>query len=140
MASSKPQHNPLTSGWTGLFGLPDFAAMAPEQFRPAFAEALEAHRAEIAAIAGNTAPPTFENTIEALERSGRVLDKVSAVFWVLAGANTGDAIEAVEREVSPLLARHSNELYLNAALFRRIDDLYAGCDSLGLSPEQARVL
>lgn len=140
MATSKPQHNLLTAGWTGLFGLPDFAAMAPEQFRPAFDAGLNSHRAEIAAIAGNAAPPSFDNTIAALERSGRMLDKVSAVFWVLAGAHTGDAIEAVEREVSPLLARHSNELYLNAALFHRIDDLHRHRDSLGLSPEQARVL
>ncbi len=86
------------------------------------------------------AAPTFDNTIAALERSGRALDRVSNLFWVLAGADTNDAIEAVEREVSPLLARHSSATYLNRALFARIADLYARRAALGLSPEQARVL
>ena len=132
--------NPLLAGWTGRFGLPPFGAIAPEQFRPAFDAALAAHRAEIDAIAGDPAEPTFGNTIETLERSGRELERVSNVFFVLAGADTGDAIEAIERDVTPLLARHSNVLYLNAGLFRRIDTLYRQCEALGLSAEQRRVL
>ena len=82
------------------------------------------HRAEIDAISANPEPASFANTIEALEKSGRALDRVCNVFFVLAGADTGDEIEAVEREVSPLLARHSNALYLNRALYARIADLY----------------
>src|SRR6185437_1925146 len=104
--------NPLTSDWTDASGLPPFAAITPELFRPAFDAALAAHRAEIDAIAADKAAPTFTNTIEAMERGGRLLDRVSNVFFVLAGANTSDAIEAVEREISPLLARHSNAIYL----------------------------
>src|SRR3954467_1865094 len=119
------QTNPLLASWTTPFGLPPFGEIAVEQFRPAFDAALAAARAEIDAVAGQTAVPSFENTIEAVERGGRLLDQVSSLFFVLAGAHTSDAIEAVERYVSPLLARYSNEFYLNGALFRRIDDLYA---------------
>jgi len=132
--------NPLTADWAGAFALPPFAAIAPEQFRPAFDQALAAHRAEIDAIAGDQAAPSFDNTIAALERGGRLLDRVSSVFFVLAGADTGDAIEAIERAVAPLLARHANTLYLNTALFARIDALYRPRDDLGLDPEQDRVL
>ena len=76
----------------------------------------------------------------ALEKGGRDLERVANVFFVLAGADTGDAIEAVEREVSPLLARHSNAMYLDRALYARIADLYARREALGLNAEQARVL
>ena len=132
--------NPLLSDFAVPFGLPDFAAIKPEHYRPAFDAALAEHRAEIDAIAASAEPPTFANTIEALEKSGRALEKVANVFFVLAGADTSDALEAVERDISPLLARHSNALYLNAPLFKRIDDLYARRAALGLTPEQARVL
>lgn len=132
--------NPLIADFTAAYGLPDFSAIKPEHFRPAFDRALAEHRAEIDAIAAQAVAPTFANTIEALEKSGRALEKVSNVFFVLAGADTSDALEAVEREVSPLLARHSNALYLNAPLFARIADLYARRAVLVLTPEQARVL
>jgi len=142
---TKPQsfpdaQNPLLTDWIGPFGLPPLPAIKPEHFRPAFDRALSRHRAEIDAIAANPAPPSFGNSIEALERSGHDLDRVSNVFFVLAGADTGEAIEAVEREISPLLARHSNALYLNAKLYARIAELYRWRDRLGLSAEQARVL
>ena len=140
MAGKDVSANPLTAAWGGAFGLPPFAAVKPEQFRSAFDAALSAHRAEIDAIAGDPAAPGFANTVEALERSGALLDQVSNLFFVLAGADTADAIQAVEREMSPLLARHWNALYLNAALFRRIDALYRARDSLGLTAEQKRVL
>lgn len=132
--------NPLLTAWTGAFGLPPFGGLAPDHFRPAFDQAFAAHRAEIDTIAANPAGPTFANTIEALEKSGRDLERVANVFSVLAGADTGDAIEAVERDVSPLLARHANALYLDRALYARIADLYARRETLGLSAEQARVL
>ena len=132
--------NPLLADWTGPFGLPPLADIKPEHFRPAFDRALAAHRAEIDAIAADPAAPSFANTIEALERGGRALDRVCNLFFVLAGADTSDAIEAVERDVSPLLARHSNAMYLDRALYARIADLYARRDKLSLDAEQARVL
>jgi peptidyl-dipeptidase Dcp len=138
--SASDAQNPLLTDWAGPFGLPPFAAIGPERFRPAFDRALAAHRAEIATIAADPAVPTFDNTIVALEKSGRDLERVANVFFVKAGADTSDAIEAVEREMSPLLARHSNALYLNRTLYARIAALYAKRDALGLLPEQARVL
>ncbi len=137
---TQSQQNPLLATWTARFGLPPFAAVTPALFRPAFDEALARHRAEIDRIAADAAPASFANTIEALEKGGRDLDRVISLFYVLAGADTSDAIEAVERDISPLLARHGNALYLNAKLYARIADLYARRDSLDLTPEQARVL
>jgi peptidyl-dipeptidase Dcp len=132
--------NPLLAEWTGTFGLPPFGAITPAQFRPAFDAALAEHRAEIDAIAAAKAPASFDNTIVAMERAGRALDRVANVFFVLAGADTSDAIEAVERDISPLLARHNNAIYLDRALYARVAALYRRRDALGLSPEQARVL
>jgi peptidyl-dipeptidase Dcp len=138
--SAPADQNPLLADWAGPFGLPPLTAIKPEHFRPAFDRALSRHRAEIDAIAANPAAPSFDNTIVALETGGRELERVANVFFVLAGADTGDDIEAIERDVSPLLARHSNALYLNSALYARIAELYARRETLGLDAEQARVL
>ncbi len=132
--------NPLLEEWTGPFGAPPFPAITPAHFRPAFAQAFAEHNAEIAAIAGNPQPPTFENTIAALERAGRTLDRVSAVFFHLADADTNEAIEAIEREIAPLVARHAAEIHLNDALFARIDRLCRQRKMFGLDAEQKRVL
>ncbi len=132
--------NPLLSEWAGALELPPFGAIKPDHFRPAFDRALADHRAEIDSIAENPAPANFENTIAALERSGRVLERVASVFFVLAGADTSDEIETIERDISPLLARHNNALYLNRALYSRIAYLYDRRDTLSLDAEQARVL
>jgi len=139
-ARQSEKSNPLLGEWTGAFALPPFAAIGPQHFRPAFDRALAAHRAEIDAIAADKAVPTFDNTIGALEASGQSLNRVSNLFFVLAGADTSEALQAVERDVSPLLARHNSALYLNRALYARIEDLYRRRESLGLSAEQARVL
>ena len=130
----------MLADWTGAFALPPFAAIKPEHFRPAFDHALAAHRSEIDAIATNASAPSFDNTIVALEKSGRALDRVANVFFVLTGADTSDEIEAIEREISPLLARHNNALYLNRALYSRIAVLHKKRDALGLDAEQAQVL
>ena len=132
--------NPLHGRWDAPFGLPPFARLAPEHFREAFDQAFAAHRAEIDAITGDPARPTFENTIDALERSGQDIDRVSRAFYVLAGAHTSDALQAVEREIAPLLARHYTEISLNTALFRRIEDVFTRRGRLGLTTEQTRVL
>ncbi len=132
--------NPLLGEWTGPFALPPFAALKPEHFPPAFAQGLARHRAEIEAIAADPARPDFDNTVAAMERSGALLTRVSNVFFVLAGADTSDDLQAIERDISPLLARHDNEIYLNEPLFQRIDDLHRRRDELGLTSEQRRVL
>jgi peptidyl-dipeptidase Dcp len=130
--------NPLLREWTTPFTAPPFDAIRPENFRPAFDHALDEHRREIAAIAAGVAPPSFENTIAAMERSGRRLARVSAVFHALAGAHTNDALLALEREIAPRLAAHWDAIYMNQALLERI----RACQRAGenLSAEQTRVL
>lgn len=132
--------NPLLADWTTPFEVPPFGQVAPEHFAPAFDRALTAHEAEIEAIAADAAAPTFRNTIEALELSGRSLSRVSDVFDCLAGAHTSDAIEAIERDLSPRLAAHFSRIYLHEKLFSRVEDLWQRRASLGLSGEQMRVL
>lgn len=132
--------NPFFEVWTTPFAVPPFAEIKTEHFKPAFLAALTAHEAEIAAISGDTAEPSFENTIAALERSGAQLDRVDLVFSQMASANTNETLQAIERDVSPLLARHWNAIFLNPALFARIDALYAKRAALCLSAEALRVL
>ncbi len=140
MTTSPIDGNPLLEPWTAPFEAPPFDRFEPRHFPPAFDAALKAARAEIDAVAADPAPPSFANTIEALERSGRSLDKVASVFFNLAGAATNDELQAIEREIAPKLARHRSDTYLNEALFKRIDALKADADALALSAEQARVL
>ncbi|MEO3387270.1 M3 family metallopeptidase [Mesorhizobium sp. CAU 1741] len=132
-------HHPLTH-WTGPLGLPAFDAITDDQFAAVFDAALAAHVTEIDAIADNAAAPTIENTLQALELSGDALGRVSAIFWCRAGAHTNPAIQALERDIAPKMSRHFSALYMNEALFARIDALYAGSDALGLDTETSRVL
>ncbi len=131
--------HPLTR-WDGPFGLPRFEEISDGDFASIFDRALEIHRAEIDAIAGNSEAPDIENTLAALELSGEMLSRVSAIFWCKAGADTNDAIQALEREISPKMARHYTSIGLNEALFARIDELYSKRASLGLDSETARAL
>jgi peptidyl-dipeptidase Dcp len=140
MTHSSVDKNPLLEPWTEPFEAPPFERIEPAHFRPAFDAALKDARDEIDAVAANQAPPTFANTIEAMERSGRGLDRVRNVFFNLARSTSNDELEAIERDIAPMLARHRSETYLNEALFQRIDALKAEGDKLALSAEQARVL
>jgi len=140
MTDSSLDANPLLGAWTGPFEAPPFDRIEPDHFRPAFERALHQSRGEIDRIAADPAPPSFANTIEAMERSGRSLDRVAHVFFNLAGAATNDELQAIEREIAPILSRHRSETYLNDTLFKRIDALKADEAQLGLSAEQARVL
>lgn len=133
-------NNPLLAPWTAPFEAPPFDRLKPGHFEDAFAAALSRAETEVRAIADNPAPPSFENTIEALERSGHDLTQVSAVFFHLSAADTNDDLDAIEREIAPRLARHRSEIYSNDALFQRIAELQAHRDSLGLAAEQLRVL
>ncbi|HEX3495355.1 MAG TPA: M3 family metallopeptidase, partial [Methylocella sp.] len=132
--------NPLLEPWTGPFEAPPFDRLKPSHFGQAFAIALADAQAETGAIAADPNPPSFENTIEALERSGRELTRVCSVFFHLARADTNDEIEAVEREIAPRLARHRSGIYLNSAMFQRVDALYSRRGKLELNAEEARVL
>ena len=131
---------PALQDWTGPLGLPDFAAIEVDDFAPAFEAAMAGHLAEIDAIASNADAPSFANTVEALERAGLTLSKVGSVFWTLAGNDTNDAIQALERDLSPKMARHSSAISMNEVLFARIDALHQRRDALDLTPEQDRLL
>ena len=132
--------NPFFAAWTTPDGVAPFGRIKPEHFLPAYARALAEHEAEIAAIAADPAPPDFDNTIAALELSGKALDRVSNVFHVLTGAHTNDALLEIEREMSPRIARHWNKIDTNEPLFRRIDAVMRNADKFGLDAEQKRVL
>ena len=132
--------NALLTEWTGPFGLAPFDAIRDEDFSPAFDAGLAEARAAVAAIAGNPAAPTFENTIAALERADGLLNRVAGVFFNLAGADSNDAREALEMDLAPKLSAYSSEVTSNKALFARIEALWTARDVLGLDAEQARVL
>lgn len=136
----KKPSNPLLSRWGAAFGLPPFAKIEPHHFKDAFTAALKEHKAEIARIAAQDSRPTFANTIVALEKSGRLIDKVASVFYNLSGAHTNDALQAIEREMAPKLAAHETAIMLNGKIFKRVEDLYERRDALDLTDEQARVL
>ena len=132
--------NPLLADWTTPAKVPPFDAIKPEHFRAAFAQGLADHEATVRAIAANPEPPSFDNTIAALELSGKSLAQVDDVFHLLAGAHSNDALLEIEREISPLIARHWNKINTDASLFRRVDTLMRQAGTLGLTAEQARVL
>ncbi|HEY5337741.1 MAG TPA: M3 family metallopeptidase [Rhizomicrobium sp.] len=132
--------NPFFEDWNTPFGAPPFDRISPAHYAPAFERALADHAAEIAAIAGDPATPTFANTVVAMEKSGRLLARVEAVFFNLASSDTNDELQSIERDMAPVLARHGNAINLNAALFARIEDLYARRATLGLDDEEMRVL
>jgi len=132
--------NPFFAAWTTPEGVAPFDRIKPEHFLPAYTQALAEHEAEVAAIAASPVSPTFDNTIAALELSGKMLDRVSNVFHVLTGADSNDALLEIEREMSPRIARHWNKIDTNEPLFRRIDAVMRNADKLGLNVEQKRVL
>jgi peptidyl-dipeptidase Dcp len=132
--------NPLLESWDAPFGLPPFAAITDGDFGPAFDAALAEARGNIAAIAGSAEAPTFANTIAALELAEASLDRVSGVFYNLAGADSTEAREALMRDLAPKMSAFASEVTNNKALFARIDDLWARREGLGLEPEQMRVL
>ncbi len=132
--------NPLLQPWDTPYGLPPFSTVRPEHFAPAFEAALAAHRAEIDAIAANPAAPDFENTIAAFDRCGRLYYRIEQFFYNLTASETSPALQKVELEMAPVLAAHQNAIYMHPALYARIDALHARRESLGLSPEQRRLL
>jgi peptidyl-dipeptidase Dcp len=132
--------NPFFRPWTTPFGIAPFPEIAIEHYRPAFDRALAEHRAEVEAIATNPDAATFANTIDALETGGHALDRVCGVFFNLAGSDATDAIQAIQREIAPVLAQHSNAITLDPRLFARIRALHDRRDHLHLTHEQVRVL
>jgi peptidyl-dipeptidase Dcp len=132
--------NPLLKAWQTPFQTPPFGEIAPEHFLPAFEQAFADHAAEIAAITHDPSAPDFANTVTALERSGKLLTKVSAVFYDLVSAHSNPALLEIDKDVTLRMARHWNPIMMNAVLFGRIAQVYQNRASLGLTGEQSRLL
>jgi peptidyl-dipeptidase Dcp len=135
-----PETNPLLIAWQTPHQTPPFAAINTEHFMPAFERAFIDHAAEIAAITHDPAVPDFDNTITAMERSGKLLTKVSAVFYDLVSAHSNPAFLEIDRDLSLRMARHWNPIMMNAVLFGRIAMLHEKRKELGLTGEQMRLL
>jgi peptidyl-dipeptidase Dcp len=132
--------NPIIAPWTTPDGVPPYDRIKPEHFMPAFDKGLAEARQDIARIASSRSAPTFANTIEAMEKSGRLLSRVSATFFNLSSADAKPKIQKIEEAVSPKLTKFNTETYLNQKLFARVDKLYKSRATLNLEPEQLRLL
>ena len=132
--------NPLLQAWNTRYGLPPFGEIAPQHFEPAFAQAMADHLRELDAIAMSTLAPDFENTLGAYDTSGRLLTRIALLFQNLTSSETSPALQEVQRNMAPRLAAHDNAIYMNAALFSRIDGLHTRRTQLGLNAEQLRLL
>jgi peptidyl-dipeptidase Dcp len=132
--------NALLGDWSTPFETPPFDAIREEHFKPAFEKAMTEHLEEVAAITESSDPPTFENTVEALEYSGRLLDRINHVFSNLNSAHTNDEMQALAKEINPRRAQHRDDILLNEALFARIKTVYEARDERDLSTEQNKLL
>ena len=132
--------NPFLNEYETPFKIPPFEKIKFDHYEPAFDKGMEEHQNEIDVIANNQSQPTFENTIEAMERSGKTLDKVSNVFFNLLGSNTNDDMDSLAMTISPKLSAHNDAILLNKKLFKRIEILYNNRKSFNLTVEQDRLL
>ena len=134
------RQNPFFEPWTGPFELPPFERIRTDDLVPAYERAMAEHNAEIAAIAGDPAPATFDNTVAALERAGAAMNRVGGVFWNLTGTESTPELQAIERDLAPKLADHYSAIGLNEPLFRRVEAVWKERDRLALTAEQKRLL
>ena len=132
--------NPFLGKYTTPYGIPPFEQIKVEHYKPAFVKGMEEHKKEIDAIVNNKKTATFENTIAALDRSGELLNKVASVFYGQNSACTSDEMQAVSREISPLLSQHSDDITMNAALFKRVKYVYDHQSEEKLDKEQKKLL
>ena len=139
-APELPADNPFAAESTLPFKAPAFDKIRIDHYQPAFHAGMKQQLAEIKAIAEQSAEPTFENTIVAIENSGRLLDRVEQVFFNMTSSHTNDDLQNIQKEMAPLLAAHSDNINLNRKLFNRVEELYEGRELLSLSDEQNQVL
>ncbi len=132
--------NPFFNDYKTPFEMPPFKAIKMKHYKPAFEEGMKAHLADIDRIIQNQEKPSFANTIEMMERSGKLLNKVSRVYYNIKGAHTNPELQALEREMSPILSAHFDKISLNEKLFARINQLWQQRDSLGLDGVQQKLL
>lgn len=140
MLAQTISNNPFFEEWNTPFQTPPFSKIKNEHFLPALEEGIKQQREELDLIVNNSEPPTFENTIAALEKSGKLLSKVSRVFFNLTSANTNDELQKVAEKITPELTKLNNDIYLNEKLYQRIKTIYEERDKLNLSKEELRLL
>ncbi len=133
-------NNPFLSEYNTPFEVPPFDKIEMKHYKPAFIQGMEEEAKEVEAIANNPEPPTFENTIVALDQSGKLLRTVSNVFYGLNSANTCDEMQALSRELSPLLSKHSDDISLNPKLFARVKAVHDNMEQLSLDKEQKKLV
>ena len=132
--------NPFFEEWDTPFGVPPFDRIKEEHYMPAFEEGMKRHEQEIDSIVNNSEVPSFENSIEALDRSGAFLTRIERVFGNMTEANTNEELQKIEHEVAPLLSKHNDDINLNEGLFQKIKAVYEQKGSLDLNPEQKMLL
>lgn len=138
--SARAKGNPFAAEWKTRFGAPPLAEIKEDHYLPAFRDGMAHHRKEVQAIAKRRAAPTFANTLEALDASGEPLERVQMVFSAVRGAETNDRIQAIARELAPLLSRHGDDILLDERLFARVKAVYDARARLELAPDQRRLL
>ena len=139
-AQTLPASNPFAKPSTLPFQAPPFDRIKDSDYQPALEAGMAEQLREIQKIANNPAPPTFDNTIAAMERSGRLLDRTTSAFFAILGTDTSPALQKVQSSEAPRLAAHQDAITLNSKLFARVKSLHDRSASLGLTPEQAQVL
>jgi peptidyl-dipeptidase Dcp len=139
-APAQTETNPLLKPWTTPFEVPPFQEIKPEHFVPAYKVAIALNRKEIDAIVGNPQPATFANTIEALDKTGQLLSKVSSVFGNLSSAQTTPELQAINREITPLQSALRDDIRLNATLFARVKTVWENREKANLTPEQKKLV
>ncbi len=135
-----PNINPFFQEWKTSYEVPPFMDIKDEHYMPAYKKGMEENLKEINAIVQNTEPPTFTNTIEELERSGKLLSKVGRVFSNLASSNTNPQLQELQRELSPMLSAHSDKILLNKDLFKRVEAIWQDRENINLTSEQLKLL
>ncbi len=132
--------NPLLTEWNTPFGVPPFDKIKSEHYLPALRIAIKQHKKEVQSIINNKTTPTFKNTIETLEISGKNLKKISNVFFAISSANTDDVLKETKKNIMPELTEHFDGIQLNSKLFNRIKTIYKDKDNLKLAPQELRLL
>ncbi|WP_374400355.1 M3 family metallopeptidase [Flavobacterium sp.] len=137
---NKTTMNPFFETYTTPYQVPPFDLIKNEHFKPAILEGIKKQEAEINAIVSNKQKPTFDNTVLAMENSGKLLARVSTVFYNLNSANTNEEIQAIAKELAPKLSAHNDNIYLNDALFQKVKNVWNNQKSFKLNKEQAKIL
>jgi len=132
--------NPFYCEWDTPFGVPPFDQIKFEHFKPASLRGMEEEMADVNAIINNTEEPSFDNTIRALQFTGKLWEKVQRAMGPLTGANTNDSLQALQRELSPLVSKHRDDIALNEKLFERVKSVYENRDKFNLTPEESKLL